>query len=63
MKVKARVEKLINFNAMNVPCSSIEFSKLRDGEEINLKEDVANKMLAMGLLKKVKIKKAKKGDK
>ena len=63
MKVKARVEKLSNFNAMNVPCSSIEFSKLRDGEEINLKEDVANKMLAMGLLKKVKIKKAKKGDK
>ena len=63
MKVKGRIKKLVNFNAMNVPCSSIEFSKLRDGEEINLKEDVANKMLAMWLLKKVKIKKAKKGDK
>ena len=63
MKVKGRIKKLVNFNAMNVPCSSIEFSKLRDGEEINLKEDVANKMLAMGLLKKVKIKKAIKGDK
>ena len=63
MKIKGRINKLANFNAMNVPCSSIEFSKLRDGEEINLKEDVANKMLAMGLLKKVKIKKAKKGDK
>ena len=63
MKVKGRIKKLVNFNAMNVPCSSIEFSKLRDGEEINLKEDVANKMLAMGLVEKVKSKKAKKGDK
>ena len=63
MKVKARVEKLSNFNAMNVPCSSVEFSQLRDGKEINLKEEVANKMLAMGLVEKVNIKKAKKGDK
>ena len=63
MKVKARVEKLSNFNAMNVPCSSVEFSQLRDGKEINLKEEVATKMLAMGLVNKVNTKKAKKGDK
>ena len=63
MKLKARSNKLSNFNAMNVPCSSVEFSQLRDGKEINLKEEVANKMLAMGLVEKVKSKKAKKGDK
>ena len=63
MKVKGRIKKLVNFNAMNVPCSSKEFSDLRDGKEINLKEDVANKMLAMGLINKIKSKKAKKGDK
>ena len=62
MKLKARSNKLNNFNAMNVPCSSVEFSQLRDGKEINLKEEVANKMLAMGLVEKVKNKKTK-GDK
>ena len=63
MKIKGKVNKLSNFNAMNVPCSSVEFSQLRDGKEINLKEEVANKMLAMGLVENVNIKKAKKGDK
>ena len=63
MKVKARVEKLINFNAMNVPCSSVEFSQLRDGKEINLKEEVAAKMLAMGLVNKTNTKKTKKESK
>ena len=48
---------------MNVPCSSVEFSQLRDGKEINLKEEVAAKMLAMGLVNKTNTKKAKKGDK
>ena len=62
MKIKARNEKLNNFNVMNVPCSSREFSDLRDGKEIILKEEVANKMLAMGLINKIKSKKAKKGD-
>ena len=63
MKIKGRVKKLVNFNAMNVPCSSLEFSQLRDGKEIDLNEKIANKMLAMGIVKKVIIKKAKKGDK
>ena len=62
MKVKAREGKLNNFNAMNVPCSSVEFSELRDGKEISLEEDIANKMLAMGIVEKTKNKKAKKGD-
>ena len=60
MKVKGKVEKLSNFNAMNVPCSSLELSKLKDGKEINLEQEVAQKMLAMGLVSKVNIKKSKK---
>ena len=63
MKIKGRVQKLVNFNVMNVPCNSVEFSQLRDGKEINLNDEVANKMLAMGIVKKVNTKKAKKGDK
>ena len=61
MKVKGRLNKLCNFNAMNVPCSSVEFSDLRDGKEVNLKDEVANKMLAMGIVKKVNTKQTKKG--
>ena len=61
MKIKVREGKLNNFNAMNVPCSSKEFSQLRDGKEINLKDEIANKMLAMGVVEKIKNKKAKKG--
>ena len=53
MKVKAKIEKLSNFNAMNIPCSSVEFSKLREGKEIDLKQEVADKLLAMGLVNKV----------
>ena len=40
MKIKAREGKLNNFNAMNVPCSSVHFSELRDGKEIDIKEDI-----------------------
>ena len=57
MKIKAKGNKLSNFNSMNVPCSVIEFSDLRDGKIIDIKEDVANKMLAMGIVEKVKNKK------
>ena len=55
MKIKVREGKLNNFNAMNVPCSSKEFSQLRDGKEINLKDEIANKILAMGVVEKIKI--------
>ena len=64
MKVKAREGKLNNFNAMNVPCSNLEFGQLRDGASVEIEDEVANKMLAMGIVEKVnkKTKKAKKGD-
>tara|TARA_R100001530_G_scaffold104862_1_gene73096 strand:+ start:336 stop:557 length:222 start_codon:yes stop_codon:yes gene_type:complete len=60
MKVKGRLNKLGNFNSMNVPCSTVEFSDLRDGKEVNLKDEVAEKMLAMGIVNKVNTKKTKK---
>ena len=64
MKIKAKLEKIGNFNAMNVPCSNLEFGQLRDGASIEVNDEVANKMLAMGIVDKVnkKSKKAKKGD-
>ena len=64
MKIKAKLDKIRNFNAMNVPCSNLEFGQLRDGASIEVKDEVADKMLAMGIVEKVntKNKKAKKGD-
>ena len=64
MKIKAKIEKIRNFNAMNVPCSNLEFGQLRDGASVEVKDEVADKMLAMGIVEKVntKNKKAKKGD-
>ena len=47
---------------MNVPCSNLEFGQLRDGASIEVKDEVADKMLAMGIVDKVNNKKAKKGD-
>ena len=64
MKIKAKLDKIGNFNAMNVPCSNLEFGQLRDGASVEIEDEVANKMLAMGIVEKVntKNKKAKKGD-
>ena len=64
MKIKAKLEKIANFNSNNVPCSNLEFGQLRDGNEVEVDDEVANKMLAMRIVEKVnkKTKKAKKGD-
>ena len=48
MKVKAIEGKLNNFNAMNVPCSGLHFGELRDGKSVEVDDEVADKMLAMG---------------
>ena len=60
MKVKARIEKFVNFNAMNVPCTGLEFKQLRDGKEGEVDNEVADKMLATGIVEKVSNKKSKK---
>ena len=64
MKVKAIEGKLNNFNAMNVPCSGLHFGELRDGKSIDVDDEVADKMLAMGIVEKtIEKKKKSKGDK
>ena len=63
MKIKAQLNKFGNFNAINVPCSNSEFGNLRDGKEVEVKDEVADKMLAMGIAQQVNQKKSKKGDK
>ena len=59
MKIKAIIEKFVNFNAMNVPCSGLEFSELRDGKEVEVDNEVADKMLAIKIVEKVNNKKSK----
>ena len=59
MLIKAN-EKFSNFNAMNVPCSGLEFSELRDGKEVEVDNEVADKMLAIKIVEKVSNKKSKK---
>jgi len=63
MKIKAKLNKFGNFNAMNVPCSNLEFNNLRDGKEVEVKDEVANKMLAMGIVEKINKTKTKKENK
>ena len=62
MKIKAKLNKIGNFNTMNVPCSGLHFGELRDGKSVEVDDEVADKMLAMGIVEKVNNKKAKKGD-
>ena len=62
MKIKGKANKLSNFNAMNVPCSGLHFGELRDGKSVEVDDEIADKMLAMGIVEKVNNKKAKKGD-
>ena len=63
MKIKAKLEKFRNFNAMNVPCSGLEFSQLKRGKSVELDDEVGDKMLAMGIVEKTTKTKTKKGDK
>ena len=63
MKIKAKLEKFRNFNAMNVPCSGLEFSQLKRGKSVELDDEVGDKMLSMGIVEKTTKTKTKKGDK
>ena len=63
MKIKAKINKIGNFNAMNVPCSGLEFSQLKRGKSVELDDEVGDKMLAMGIVEKTTKTKTKKGDK
>jgi len=64
MKYKKRIVKGYDkFNSMtinSVPCSSDEFNSLKDGKNMTLSKAVADEMLAMGII--VKIKENKNGN-
>ena len=64
MKYKKRIvkgyDKFKSMTINSVPCSSDEFNSLKDGDNITLLKTVADKMLAMGII--VKIKENKNGN-
>tara|TARA_Y100000310_G_scaffold242269_1_gene246415 strand:- start:1134 stop:1322 length:189 start_codon:yes stop_codon:yes gene_type:complete len=62
MKVKGLKGKINNINSYHLPCSSEEYDELRDGNEVELSDDVAGALLTKGLVKKISSKKSK-GDK
>ena len=51
MRVKGLVDKLRVLNVNNVPCTSKEFDQLREGIELALPREIAERMSAMGLVK------------
>ena len=62
MKVKGLEGKINNINSYHLPCTNEEYDELRDGNVIELSDDVAGALLAKGLVKKISSKKSK-GDK
>ena len=59
MKVKA-VDKINKFSSVGMPCTKKELQDLKNGKEIALPLEVANKMAAMGLVELTGNKKEKK---
>ena len=61
MKIKARLDKISRFNSVNIGCDFEIFDSLRDGNEVDVKdEDVANKLISRGIcIKANKVKKSK----
>ena len=60
MKVKGRLNKFHRVNPNGVACDKSSLKKLRDGEVVELSEDVANELLSMGFVEPVKNKPKKK---
>ena len=60
MNVKPLVDKLKKFSFVGIPCTSKEFSDLKDGKTIALPKKVALEMQSMGLVTTID---KKKGDK
>ena len=62
MKVKGLPDKIRNINSYHLPCSSEEYDELRNGNEVDIEDDVGEQLLSKGLVKKISSKKSK-GDK
>ena len=54
MKVKARENKFHRVIPNGVACDKSSLKKLRDGEVVELSEDVANELLSMGFVEPIK---------
>ena len=62
MKIKAN-EKLSKFSSAGMPCDSVTFGKLQDGESVDVTSEVGSELIAMGLASEVKSKKVTKENK
>ena len=63
MKLKARENKFHRVNPNGVICDKSSLKKLRNGEVVELSEDVANELLSMGFVEPVKNKPKKTKEK
>ena len=62
MKIKSN-EKINKFSSADLPCSSLQFSKLVDGQEVEVGNEAAKQLISMGLASEVKSKKISKEKK
>tara|TARA_R110000803_G_scaffold100545_2_gene168594 strand:- start:636 stop:833 length:198 start_codon:yes stop_codon:yes gene_type:complete len=60
MKIKARIMKMHRINFNGVLCDKSSFDKLISGDVVDVKNEVANELLKMGVVEKAIIKKVKK---
>ena len=63
MKIKARLNKFHRVNPNGVLCDQSSLNKLREGEVVELSEDVASELLNMGFAESIKSTKKKKESK
>ena len=56
MKIKARLEKFHRVNPNGVLCEAALLDKLRDGEVVDVSDEVGDELLNMGFVKKAKTK-------
>ncbi len=59
MKIKGKTNKLHRVNPNGVLCDKSSLNKLRSGETVNVTEKVAQELLNMGFVEKVKEKSKK----
>lgn len=59
MKIKGKLNKLHRANPNGVLCDKSSLNKLRSGETVNVTEKVAQELLNMGFVEKVKEKSKK----
>ena len=54
MKIKGKSNKIYRVNPNSVLCSPAQFSKLKEGETVDVDEDAAKQLLNMGVVEKGK---------